>query len=231
MMTRCDDWDESASLRGTSQEAMPAQQVMDRQRQLLGGTGGILANSNERKVRVVIANSRMMAEDETLVDRIVTMANDAYGRGRMHPSEVKQRISMGDAGRWSNRVLHLAFRDGELVGCCSSTIQPPFTCFGWGHWGLMTVDRKVQGTGVGSALVAAAEDRLRCAGCFGIQIEYHYSAGEPRSEHLRDWYEGKLGFTCLCGGDFRLCHKLLCPPKCCPPACPPSCCFCCLCCI
>lgn len=226
-----DDRDESASFPGAAQETMPTQQVMDRPRPLSGDTGGLLAASKQRDIRVVIANSRMLAEDDTLVDRIVTMANGAYGRRRMSPGEVNRRISMGDAGRWSNRVLHLAFRDGDLVGCCSSTIQPPFTCFGCGHWGLMAVDPKAQGCGVGSALVAAAEDRLRCAGCLAIQIEYNYSPGDPRSEHLRDWYEGKLGFRYLCGGDFRLCHKLLCPPTSCPPACPPSCCFCCLCCM
>lgn len=39
------------------------------------------------------------------------------------------------------QVLHLAFKkdDGTLVGCMSSTFQPPWTERGCGHWGLLAV--------------------------------------------------------------------------------------------
>ena len=79
--------------------------------------------------------------------------------------------------RGANRVLHLAFREGHLLGCCSSTLQPPWTP--WtepltrscgpgrtcGHWGLLSVHPDAQGTGVASALIAAAERRLLEEGC------------------------------------------------------------------
>eukprot|EP00966_Prymnesium_polylepis_P148247 3424522-Prymnesium_polylepis.1 len=94
---------------------------------------------------------------------------------------------MGDPGPRANRVLHLAFRGERLVGCCSSTFQPPWTPEGCGHWGLVVVRLEAQGTGVASALVHAAEARL--AGCCArVQIEYEYTKGEEYSERLLEWY-------------------------------------------
>lgn len=78
----------------------------------------------------------------------------------------------------------------------------------------MAVD--AQGTGVASALVAAAEARLIDAGLANCQIEYEYTSGDPASERLYQWYEGALGF---CAGgppstrtgctEFRRCRKRL----------------------
>lgn len=44
-------------------------------------------------------------------------------------------------------------------------------------------------------LVAAAEKRLLDSGCKRVQIEYEYTVGDPYSERLLSWYEGKLGFS------------------------------------
>ncbi|CAK0880822.1 unnamed protein product, partial [Prorocentrum cordatum] len=152
------------------------------------------------------------------------MINDSYGHRRISDREVASRLSHGDRGSCANRVLHLAFRDGALAGCCSSTIQPGsvFTCCCCGHWGLLAVAREAQGAGVASALVAAAERRLAAAGCAAVQIEYEYEVGDEFSERLRQWYEGRLGFRCLSGApgsaagrrEFRLCHKLVRPTGC-----------------
>ena len=87
---------------------------------------------------------------------------------------------MGDAGPAANRVLHLAFKAGELVGCASSTFSPGWTPDGCGHWGLLAVDPEHQNSGVATALVIAAERRLATA-CGGIQIEYQYTEGEAFS--------------------------------------------------
>ena len=125
---------------------------------------------------------------------VAGMVNTAYGYGRISPSEIRQRLAMGDADEEANRVLHLAWRNNKVVGCCSSTIQTPWCPRGCGHWGLLVVGVHAQGTGVASALVASAEARLAEKGLANVQIEYEYTCGDPASERLLAWYEGRLGF-------------------------------------
>ncbi|CAJ1342388.1 unnamed protein product [Effrenium voratum] len=175
------------------------------------------AAESEVEVRIACGDD---AED--LVSKITAMVNRAYGYRRVSESNIQSRVKMGDGGSCANRVLHLAFKDCEVVGCCSSTIQAPFTCCGCGHWGLLVVDPAAQGCGVASALCRAAEQRLATAGCVAVQIEYEFTAGDEFSERLFQWYEGKLGFRCLTGKprlsgnsrEFRLCHKWLRPTGC-----------------
>ena len=137
------------------------------------------------------------------------MVTRAYGYCRVSNHEVRQRLHMGDSH--PNRVLHLAVREGKLVGCCSSTLQTPWCPSGCGHWGLLSVDPAAQGTGVASALVAAAEQRLYEAGLREVQIEYDYHRGDPQSERLLAWYEGSCGFTGPGSrhSGFRRCRKRL----------------------
>ena len=94
---------------------------------------------------------------------------------------------------------------------CSSTLQTPWCPSGCGHWGLLVVAVEAQGTGVASALVAAAERRLVEAGLREVQIEYDYERGNPQSERLRAWYEGSCGFSGppSCHSGFRRCRKRL----------------------
>ena len=181
-------------------------------------------------VEVTIGTSAMAHADPGLVGRITTMVNTAYYESlkellpegttsyeRVSREDVTDRLEMGDAGGRANRVLHLGFRAGELVGCCSSTYQPPWTDEGCGHWGLLVVDPRAQGQGVASAIVAAAERRL--AGCCQrVQIEYDYHPEHAPSEQLRGMYD-KFGFSCSSsngrrrrgsgGSEFRRCHKEL----------------------
>ncbi len=154
--------------------------------------------------------------------RVSTMVNAAYGHHRLSSHEVSARLALGD-GAATNRVLHLAWRGGALVGCCSSTLAAPWCPPGCGHWGLLVVDVSAQGTGVGSALVAAAEARLAQAGLPYVQIEYGYTCGDVESERLLAWYEGSLGYDgggrpCSRPGssEFRRCWKRLCtaPARC-----------------
>ena len=187
-------------------------------------------------VEVVIGTSEMARADPELINKITTMVNSSYfaslrevlpegtqGYERVSTDDVVERLGMGDAGARANRVLHLAFRAGELVGCCSSTFQPPWTDQGCGHWGLLVVSQAAQGTGVASAIVAAAERRL--AGCCArVQIEYDYYQNHPPSEALKAMYEDHFGFVRESGSgrrrsssggsefrhkEFRRCHKEL----------------------
>ena len=148
-------------------------------------------------------------EKGTFVRDLTAMINRGYGHQRVNESDVAKRLNRGDAAR--NRVLHVAFRDGTLVGCCSSTLHTPWTGPGTGHWGLLVVDPAAQGTGVASALVAAAEGRCYAAGLRAVAIEYNYTAGDPFSERLRVWYEEKCAYVGprWRGSGFRMCRKRL----------------------
>ena len=201
-----------------------------------------LPEANEgSSIQVVIGTSEMAARDPTLIGKITQMINSAYFLGnkellpptattytRVDDDDVENRLAMGDAGARANRVLHLAFRQGALVGAMSSTFQPGWTPEGCGHWGLLVVAPDAQGSGVASALVAAAERRLAGA-CQRVQIEYEYTRGHVHSEKLMAMYESKMGFSCSLpmprrrrrGGNeadeseeppetqFRKCHKML----------------------
>jgi GNAT superfamily N-acetyltransferase len=167
-------------------------------------------------VLVLVGTTSLVTEQ--FVYAVSEMVNGAYGRRRLSPREVVQRLAMGDDGEDANRVLHLGWRDGTLVGCCSSTMRVGWAPHGCGHWGLLSVAEEAQGTGVASALVAAAEERLRAAGLGFVQMEYDFEAGDPLSLRLHKWYEGTLGFTALSGrppptepgeSEWRSCRKCL----------------------
>jgi GNAT superfamily N-acetyltransferase len=53
----------------------------------------------------------------------------------------------------------------RFAGCVFVDASPPT-----GYFGLLSVDRTLQGRGLGSKLVAAAEDHCRAAGCTAIKI-------------------------------------------------------------
>ena len=71
---------------------------------------------------------------------LTAMVNRSYGRKRVSEGEMRHRLSTA-----RNRVLHVAMRDGALVGCCSSTLHTPWSGPGCGHWGLLVVDPPAQG--------------------------------------------------------------------------------------
>ena len=109
---------------------------------------------------------------------LANVVNRAYGYRRVSESEIVRRLSRGDGAR--NRVLHVAMRNGAIVGCCSSTLHTPWTGPGCGHWGLLAVDPEAQGTGVATALVAAAEQRVYSHGLRHIGIECAARAARPQ---------------------------------------------------
>jgi GNAT superfamily N-acetyltransferase len=123
--------------------------------------GGPTVNDDDGAAVSVVTGS---AEHLALVERVAAMINEAYGRARVDPDEVRGRLASGDRAG-ANRVLHLGFCAGELVGCVSSTLQAGWTKEGCGHWGLLVVAVAAQGGGVATALVRAAEARLVAGGC------------------------------------------------------------------
>lgn len=151
------------------------------------------------EIEVIVGTSEHI--QQSLIESICRIVDAAYsGVGkhkRLDQYDAVDRLEMGDAGPQANRVLHLAFKDRELVGCASSTFSPGWTPDGCGHWGLLAVHPDHQKSGVATALVIAAERRLATI-CGGVQIEYQYTEGDDFSRRLRDWYEGKLKFQGGC---------------------------------
>lgn len=160
----------------------------------LPGTDDDAKCTNEVLVRIGTSEDADVPGRVQRISEIVNSAYSAVGKGkRMDRYDVLDRLEMGDAGVRANRVLHLAYKGGELVGCASSTFSPGWTHQGCGHWGLLAVDPAHQSGGVATALVLAAERRLATT-CEAVQIEYNYTEGEAFSQQLMRWYEDKLGF-------------------------------------
>lgn len=156
----------------------------------------IVTFADGREIKVIIGTSEHI--QEPLVDQICRIVDEAYSKVGKHKRvdryDAVDRLEMGDAGPQANRVLHLAFKGDELVGCASSTFSPGWTPEGCGHWGLLAVDPSHQNSGVATALVIAAERRLATISG-AIQIEFQYTEGDAFSQRLRKWYEEKLGFA------------------------------------
>mmetsp|Transcript_40537 Transcript_40537/g.63424 ORF Transcript_40537/g.63424 Transcript_40537/m.63424 type:complete len:270 (+) Transcript_40537:63-872(+) len=153
---------------------------------------------NQTEIVVTIGTSDDAQKDPTLVQRICNIVSSSYtavGKSkRMDAYDAMDRLEMGDDGLRANRVLHLAYKDGVLVGCASSTFSPGWTPDGCGHWGLLAVDPAHQNCGAATALVLAAERRLATVSEL-IQIEFRNVAGDPFCDRLFDWYV-RLGFNC-----------------------------------
>ena len=143
------------------------------------------------------------------------MVNDSYGYNRLSGAEVRGRLAMGDdirtpiasprgiARRHNRRLLleHAAAAVDALA------LRRPL---GPARRGARGAGHRRRG-----ALVAAAESRLRDAGCTAIQIEYEFD-GDTHSQRLYNWYEGKLEFRAegppragggVFGPQFRKCRK------------------------
>jgi len=84
-------------------------------------------------------------------------------------SEVVERL-----GYWlpdPNSALIGAEVDGELVGVAALHLCPHLERTGrWARLAALVVDERCRGTGVGAALVRAAEDRARELGCHSMEI-------------------------------------------------------------
>mmetsp|Transcript_81048 Transcript_81048/g.224226 ORF Transcript_81048/g.224226 Transcript_81048/m.224226 type:complete len:368 (-) Transcript_81048:20-1123(-) len=153
-----------------------------------GGGGG------EGGVSVMVGTSTLAAEHPGLADRLTEMVHRAYGAVRgegprmLRQQPIQQRLAMGDLGTRANRVLHVAFLGGEVVGCVSTSFATLWTESGVGHWGLLCVEPSVQGTGVATVLLNAAERRL-AEECDHIHIEYDFFPADDFFRRLRAWYE------------------------------------------
>jgi GNAT superfamily N-acetyltransferase len=80
-------------------------------------------------------------------------------------------------------VVLVAEEEGRLVGAVHTVIEGAI-----GYFGMLSVDPALQRKGVGRALLAAAEEQCRKAGCTTMTM----STGEDRTELIP--YYGRLGY-------------------------------------
>lgn len=92
-------------------------------------------------------------------ENIVRLVNEAFrperffsDADRTNPGKVRDLLQKGK--------FLLAEEAGSLVGCVYVELRGDR-----GYFGLLAVDPARQGAGLGSRLIAAAEDRCRAAGC------------------------------------------------------------------
>lgn len=102
------------------------------------------------------------AED---TDTLVRIINAAYAasEGHVFPGTTRtERTGL-------ERILHqltVAEVDGQVAGCIHVTMTPPEA-----HYGPLAVDPTQQTAGLGSMLIAHAEETARAAGCTRMKIE------------------------------------------------------------
>lgn len=111
---------------------------------------------------------------------------DASGRGWTHEAELVAGPRIDEAGLRAllarrDGVVLVAVRDGALVGCVDVARAGEGVCF----LGMLSVKVTEQGSGLGKALVAAAEEHARRA--FGARVmAMHVVSVRPE---LLAWYE------------------------------------------
>ncbi|MBF4571193.1 GNAT family N-acetyltransferase [Herbiconiux sp. VKM Ac-1786] len=142
-----------------------------------------------------------VVEDAALVERLVEIVNHAY--------------AVGEAGMWvagTKRVgveelrgliraseIVAARVDDRVVGCVRVHRLDEAV---WG-FGMLAADSSVHGTGVGRALVAAAEEHARSAGAAEMQLELLVPGDRVQESKVRlaDWYS-RAGYRAVDSRDF-----------------------------
>jgi N-acetylglutamate synthase-like GNAT family acetyltransferase len=107
----------------------------------------------------------MRAAIEADVDVLVPLVNAAYRKTEGHIFPGTTRTERGDLLK---RIEHIVVveADGRVVGCMYFSTDGECA-----HFGLLAVDVAIHGQGVGSALIAHAEERARAAGCRTVHME------------------------------------------------------------
>jgi GNAT superfamily N-acetyltransferase len=132
-------------------------------------------------------------EDERRAYELARIINAAYAIGesglwldgteRIDEATVAGHIRAGE--------MLGATLDGRIAGCARVHPLDPAT----GEVGLVSTDPDAWGHGIGGALVAAAEDRMRARGATTMQLQVltPRERAHPGKVRLRDWYE-RLGY-------------------------------------
>ena len=119
---------------------------------------------------------------EADVPGIVRVINEAF--------EVEREFRKGDrtspseiGALLAREVFLVAEQDGEIAGAVEVRVNGAI-----GYFGMLAVSKRAQGSGLGRALLDAAEDHCRRAGCTTMTL----STGEDRKDVI-GWYE-RIGY-------------------------------------
>lgn len=143
------------------------------------------------------------ADDEILAATVASIVNTVYKEAeadiflpayqRTSPTEIAQLINNGQ--------LAVAYLEdsGHPIGCVCIKLLGP----GRGEFGMLALDAKYQGTGLGRQLAMFAEAECRRNGCTIMQLEvlvpttFHHAG----KERMQAWYQ-RLGYKVVKLGSF-----------------------------
>jgi N-acetylglutamate synthase-like GNAT family acetyltransferase len=119
------------------------------------------------------------------VGEIARIINDAFEVEREF--RLGERTSAAEISSLLERdVFFVADEEGRLIGAVHTSVDGAT-----GYFGMLAVDPTLQRGGVGRALLSAAEDHCRTAGCTKMTM----STGEDRTE-LIPYYE-RVGYRVI----------------------------------
>lgn len=112
------------------------------------------------------------------IDDVVVLVESAYRGDSSRAGWTTEADLLGgqrtdaDDVRAALPHLLLAAADGELLGCCTLTPKGASTSAagGSGHFGMFAVRPSLQGHGIGSVLLDAAESRARALGLARVEM-------------------------------------------------------------
>lgn len=128
--------------------------------------------------------------------KITAIVNDVYrktetglwkpGAARTNLEEIKQFASRGE--------LAIAKMNGEIVGCVRIQRLDERT----GEFGLLAVDEKYQGNGIGRALIRFAEEKCKLENLEKMQLELLVpkEGSHPFKTILEKWYS-RIGYVLI----------------------------------
>ncbi|CAG7564340.1 unnamed protein product [Fusarium equiseti] len=144
------------------------------------------------------------ATNKTLITTLADIVNTAYtaAESDIFIPSYKRTSPSGIASYITASQLAIAYNPtGEPIGCVFVKILSPTL----GQFGMLALDAKYQGTGLGKQITAFAEDEVRRQGCERMQLEilvpltFHHE-GKAR---MLAWYN-RMGYEVVKLGDFAV---------------------------
>lgn len=128
-----------------------------------------------------------------LLPRLADFAVPAHRRPEHlweHDAALLRRWRAGDAPQC---LVEVASGDGGIVGLTMTSMQPdPLTHAPAAHLEVIAVAARAEGTGVGKALLAAAERNARAHGAGSITLHVIDSNGRARRFYEQSGYIGEM---------------------------------------